>query len=56
MYVAIILSAGNSNAKYRSNTFLLINAFGDKSNVFDIYKINKRKHGDKETWILYTIF
>lgn len=37
MYVARILFSGKSNVKYRSKTFLLINAFGDDSSVLDIW-------------------
>lgn len=37
MYVARILFSGNSNVRYRSKTFLLINALGDDSSVLDIW-------------------
>lgn len=37
MYVARILFSGKSNVKYRSKTFLLINALGDDSSVLDIW-------------------
>lgn len=36
IYVARILFSGKSNVRYRSKTFLLINALGDDSSVLDI--------------------